>query len=174
MSAQHTHASTPFFRKTHSIYLVCDQVTSPANIGGLFRLADAFGIKQILFSSEIDLSSSRLRKTARGTESKVAFKESVQLTEELIHLKMQGYVLLGLEITSTSIALQQLTISEALKTDKVALVVGSEKHGISPTILDLLDTTTHINMFGANSSMNVTQATAIALFSLTQHSAKNS
>mgnify|MGYP000394739102 CR=1 FL=1 len=47
MAAQLTHDNTHFTAvKSHTV-LVCDGVTSPANIGGIFRLCDSFGVKEV-------------------------------------------------------------------------------------------------------------------------------
>lgn len=47
-------------------------------------------------------------------------------------------------------------------------VIGDEQLGISQSVLNELDHTIHIEMFGTNSSTNVTPAAAIALFELTK------
>lgn len=170
MSIQHTHDSTPFLSKIHPLTLICDQVASPANIGGLFRLADAFGVEQLFFSSEIDLSSTRLRKTARGTENRVNYESNSELIEVITNLKENGYLVIGLEITSDSVTIEDFIEAQKAAIErkmlKIALVVGNEKHGISNTVLSLLNSNIHISMYGNNSSMNVTQATAIALYAL--------
>jgi len=50
----------------------------------------------------------------------------------------------------------------------VALVIGDENSGISEEILSQCKKQVHITMFGKNSSMNVSQAAAIALYELTK------
>ncbi|HCY81920.1 MAG TPA: RNA methyltransferase, partial [Xanthomarina gelatinilytica] len=47
-----------------------------------------------------------------------------------------------------------------------------ENFGISETVLTLSDAIIHINMFGQNSSMNVVQATSIALYEITKQVSK--
>tara|TARA_R100000935_G_C2839075_1_gene169960 strand:- start:4719 stop:5165 length:447 start_codon:yes stop_codon:yes gene_type:complete len=133
-----------------------------ANIGSLFRLADAFNIEQIIFSgTPINLKSNRLRRTARGTFENVIFDHTENISETIKSYRQKGYEPVALEITSDSIPLNELTI----KTDsKILLIVGNERHGISQLVLDLVGTKVHIPMFGNNSSMNVSQATGIALY----------
>jgi tRNA G18 (ribose-2'-O)-methylase SpoU len=46
-------------------------------------------------------------------------------------------------------------------------VVGSERNGIENEILKCANSIYHIPMFGQNSSMNVAQATSIALYEIT-------
>ncbi|MEL6810547.1 MAG: TrmH family RNA methyltransferase [Bacteroidota bacterium] len=166
MSLQHSHESTPFTKKKNNLVLLCDGVSGPANIGSLFRLCDAFGVKEILFcNAEIDLSSPRLKKTARNTETRVPFR-CMDATEKLLEdHKAVGYIAVGLEITSESIPIQGLGVPQDAN---ILLVIGSEQHGISESVLAALECTVHIEMFGSNSSMNVAQAAGIALFELTK------
>ena len=50
----------------------------------------------------------------------------------------------------------------------MVLVIGDENFGISESILKQSDAVIHIDMFGHNSSMNVVQATNIALYEITK------
>jgi len=50
----------------------------------------------------------------------------------------------------------------------LALIIGDENHGISEAVLNQSDNVIHIDMFGQNSSMNVVQATSIALYEITK------
>ncbi|MEM7085015.1 MAG: TrmH family RNA methyltransferase [Bacteroidota bacterium] len=163
---QHTHHSTPFSEKKHSITLVCDGVSGPANIGGLLRLGDAFGIEQLIFcNASIDFTLPRLRRASRNTHITMSHTVNDDIVSCISELKSDSYHIIGLEITSISKPIQEI---ECSKDQKIGLVIGNERYGISQEVLELLDETAHIEMFGLNSSMNVTQATAIALFELTK------
>lgn len=81
------------------------------------------------------------------------------------HYSQKGYDLLALEITSDSSALDEFKFNEI---QKIALVVGNEKTGIEEEVLNLCTKKLHIRMFGQNSSMNVAQATGIALYEITK------
>lgn len=158
---QLTHQSHSREKHNKEIIILCDHINSPANQGSLFRVADAFGVKQIIFcGSAPDLSSSRIRKTARSTEKLVPFSHTEDPLSTLENLKKEGYTTVALEITSASISLKKLV----LDTSKVVLIIGNEQHGITNAILDTTDHVVHISMYGNNSSMNVTQAAGIALY----------
>ena len=164
MSSQLDHSSSKFTKNKFPIVLVCDGVRSPANIGSLFRVCDALGIEKIIFcNASINFSSTRLLRTARNTHKKVDYTISDNCLEEINVLKQKGYRLLALEITDNSIPIEEINTE---KSDKIALVIGNEQHGISEKILSQVSTSTHINMYGKNSSMNVVQATSIALYSI--------
>lgn len=146
------------------IVLVCDSVKSPANAGGLMRLADALGIESVYFCGEtVNFESNRLKRTARSADKSVPYRTFENTLIAIDELKTNGYKLLGLELTTDSVPLQKLDISGF---DKVGLVVGSERDGIHQQVLSELDLITHIEMHGENSSMNVGHAGAIALYNL--------
>ena len=72
---QLTHTQTSFQKKDFPIILLLDNITGEANLGSLFRLADAFGIQKIIFcGSEPNLNSNRLKRTARNTWKTVNFE----------------------------------------------------------------------------------------------------
>jgi len=165
MTSQHSHNTTPFRSKKNSIVLVSDGVQSPANIGGLFRICEAFGISNIVFGgTTIDVTSARIKKTARETHLKIPFTVVENINASVKLLKKDGYRIIALEITKLSNPIQELSRSD-LK--KIVLIVGNEQNGISEETLKIASQVVHIEMFGSNSSMNVVQATGIALFSLT-------
>lgn len=163
---QKTHETTNFQEKKFPLILVLDGISSPANIGSLFRLADAFNVeKMIICGSGIDLESNRLKRTARATVKNVIFEECENAEAKCLELKSSGYSLMALEIASESIPVEALEYSSF---EKIALVLGNERLGINDEILQMADKLLHINMFGKNSSMNVTHAAGIALFEITQ------
>ena len=148
------------------IIVLCDHVKGPANIGSIFRLSDAFGVTEIIFGGHLlDLSSSRLKRTARNTHEKVRFRESEDLQTTLKELHAQGYRSIAIEITDNSMPIQKLP-SGVL--DKVVLIVGDENFGVSDSLLKMTEHNAHISMMGTNSSMNVAQALGIALYEITR------
>ena len=160
------HHNTSLKRPKHSIILLCDSVNSPANIGGLFRIADSFGIQKLVFGGvEVDLKSPRLKRTARSTQNWIPIEDKVNLDDYVSKLVSEGYTPVALEITENSVPIDKYIVPENAK---IALVIGDENTGISEKVLNQCKKQIHITMFGKNSSMNVSQATAIALYELTK------
>ena len=165
---QLTHDQNPFKPNSFPLALLTDGVRSPANIGGLFRLMDTFGIKDIfLVDAQVDLNSSRLKRTARGAERNVNIKQYESAADALQDIQsiMPQAKLVALEITSDSKTIDSF---EADPTAEYILVLGGEVHGVSEPVLAQCDKVVHIPMYGNNSSMNVTQSAAVALHVLTQ------
>lgn len=166
MSRQLTHYTTGFRQKVFPVVLILDGISGPANIGSLFRLADAFSIETlILCGTDTDMSSPRLRKTARATTGTVNFERRENCVEACYDQMKRGYTLFALEITDQS---TPLDLHSFHAYEKVALVIGNENSGVDPKILRMSHTNLHITMFGKNSSMNVAQAAGIALYEITR------
>jgi len=85
--------------------------------------------------------------------------------DEIKRLKEDGYHIISLEITDTSTPLSSFN---TLSSKKIALIIGSENFGVSESLISLSDTVLHIDMYGNNSSMNVSQAAGIALYELSK------
>ena len=137
-----------------------------ANIGSLFRLADAFNIEKIVFcGSPVNLNSNRLKRTARATVERVQNEYWEDPVQALAYFVEQSYKPIALEITNDSVPLDSIRFENE---QKIVLVVGNERHGVSTALLDLIPTKVHITMFGSNSSMNVSQAAGIAFYEISK------
>ncbi|RED49583.1 TrmH family RNA methyltransferase [Seonamhaeicola aphaedonensis] len=162
---QLTHYNSNFTKQTFPITVVSNNVTNAPNIGSLFRICDAFGIeKLILCGSHIPLGR-KMTKTSRATEKAVNFEVQESVLQAVENLKTKRYQIISLEITESSLPIHTY---EFYKKMPIALVVGDENFGVSEDILKLSDAVIHIDMYGQNSSMNVVQATNIALYEITK------
>ena len=163
---QLNHESVPFRNQEFPIILVCDTILFQPNIGSLFRISEAFGVEKILFLGiGNQMNPRKINKTSRSTHLHVAH-ELFETKEALSdYLTSNDFEIIALEITSESKPLAEVEIP---KNKKIALLIGNEIDGISETFLKKSHQVIHIEMFGKNSSMNVVQATGIALYELTK------
>ncbi len=162
---QLTHYNSKFTQKTFPITVLCENVTNAPNIGSLFRVCDAFGVEKLVFSGKhLPIPSRKMQKTSRATEKYVSF-EIIENISTYINAIKNTHHIIALEITHTSKSIQKYS----LQTNKpIALIIGDENFGVSETLLKLTNEAVHIDMFGKNSSMNVVQATNIALYEITK------
>jgi len=163
MNRQLQHREINNKQATRKLILICDGVQSPANMGAIFRLCDAFGVHKVYFSGAVDTGSGRLRKTSRSTYSWINYQDLANPLEVVTNYKQQGYRILALEIADGSTSIQDINADGPL-----CLLVGGESHGISQEVLALCEQAVHIDLYGENSSMNVAQATAILLYQLSK------
>jgi tRNA G18 (ribose-2'-O)-methylase SpoU len=147
---------------THALCLLAHDVRRPANVGSLFRLADALGVEKIVLTGHsCPPAHPKARKAARTTEQRVPFVQADDPLPVVAALKQAGYRVVALEISSTSIDLAELPVAPG---DRICLILGNESAGVCQALLDASDATVHIPMCGVNSSMNVASACAIATY----------
>ena len=159
------HYTSKFPKKIFPIILVSDNVSHAANLGSLFRAADAFGISHLILGGKTLKLGRKFIKASRSTEQSISFEQTENIVEKIKDLKSRNYLIIGLEITVTSIKISDLKIP---KNSKIVFVIGDEKYGISAPILEICEYVVHIEMYGQNSSMNVAQAASIALYEFTK------
>jgi len=166
---QLTHHTTQFHKKTFPITVLCENVTNSPNIGSLFRICDAFGVEKIVFSGQdLPIPSRKMQKTSRATEKYVPYQIINDIHQYISEIK-KTHQLIVIEITDKSLPIQQ----HQFNTDKpIVLIIGDENFGVSESILTEVNEIIHINMYGENSSMNVVQATNIAIYEITKQFSK--
>ncbi len=147
------------------LILVADQVESPSNIGSLLRLSDAFGVQKLFLCGTNIHISKRALKTSRTAEKTVDYEIRAEPLSVIKELKGKGFKIISIEITASSEPIQSFCFENYYP---LVVVVGNENHGISEPLLNHSDAIVHIDMFGKNSSMNVAQATNIALYEITK------
>ena len=159
------HYTSIFKKRKFPITIICDNVINAQNIGSLLRASDAFGIEKIYFCGSNIPIGRKMTKTSRATEKVVDFEVAENAFNIIKEFKNKGFQIIALEITSNSKAITEVSFTNH---QPIILVIGDENFGISDDILKLSDNTIHINMYGQNSSMNVVQATTIALYEITK------
>lgn len=163
---QLNHDETNFEARKFPVVLLLDNITGEANLGSIFRLADAFNIEKLIFTgTPPNLKSNRLKKTSRNTHQSLNFEIREDSLESAQFLKDQDFLIYALEITSGSFPIHKFEYEQK---KPICLVLGNENSGINEELLQLCHKSLHINMYGKNSSMNVAQAAGIALYEITK------
>ncbi len=165
-NVQLEHAAHVPSGKSYPLSLLAADVTDPANIGGLFRLADALGVRHIyLTGASTTPRNPKVRRSARATEQYVSWSYTQDAAGLIKDLKSRGQQIVALEITSASVDVRRAAFKPNVP---IVLIVGSESRGIAQALLDESEQALHIPMLGQNSSMNVVVASAIAVFEITK------
>ena len=144
---------------------MCDNVTNAPNLGSLFRISDAFGIEKLILCGDNITLGRKIAKTSRATEKVVNFEICESASKVVEDLKFKKYQIISLEITESSEPIHCFKFSTERP---IALIIGDENFGVSEAVLKNSDAIIHIDMYGHNSSMNVVQATNIALYEITK------
>ncbi len=135
--------------------IVLDGVQNPGNLGTIIRLADWFGIRDVICSPDsADCFNPKVVQATMGAilRVRVHYRELVPLLQS-VKLPIYGALLGGSNIYEESLS------SEAL------IVMGSEGRGISPEVEHLISNRLYIppypNDNPTTESLNVAVATAI-------------
>jgi tRNA G18 (ribose-2'-O)-methylase SpoU len=140
--------------------LVLEGVGNPDNVGGLFRVAAAFGVSGVL----LDPTSGDpfYRKAVRTSMASALMVPQARLRpwpDALAIVREHGFTIVALT-PSGSTSVQEIA---AVNFRKIALLVGAEGTGLTEEALAAADVAARIPMPGGIDSLNVTVAAGIAL-----------
>jgi len=147
--------------------VILDGVQDPQNLGSILRTADAAGVDAVLIPKKegVGLTPTVLRVSMGGGAHVPVARENIYPAVKL--LKDEGFKLVAVD-TSGDHDHWEEDLSGA-----VALILGGEGEGISPTLLDKCNTVVRIPMHGQVSNLNVGVSAAIVLYErLRQQNAK--
>lgn len=144
------------------IVLVLDNVLDTYNIGSFFRLADAIGAQKIyLCGPVVTPPNIKIHRASIGTWKWIPWQQFDSTIDCLKQLKSEGYQIVACEQDNTSI-----NYLKAKYQPKIAVIAGSESHGVSSAVLKMVDQIVEIPMYGINISLNVLVATSIISFDI--------
>lgn len=167
------------------VILVAHNIRSTHNVGAFFRTCDGLGVSKIIFGGYTpypalendtrlphfaDKITRQIHKTALGAESVIDFEYIESYDDILKNLRNQSAVLVALEQYPGSLTPLECraVLDKRHFESPVALLVGNEIHGVNDEILKQVDYVMEIPMHGTKESLNVSVATAIALYELTK------
>ena len=144
------------------LIIFLDRVQDPHNLGAIARTAEIFGAHGIVVPSRnsAKISPGAIRASAGALEH-VEFSIVNSIAKTLDYLKNMNFNIISLDMSGENI---QDTKIDPLK--PIALVVGSEHDGISDDVLKISDNIVSIPMKGEVSSLNVSVATGITLYTI--------
>ncbi|MGH7820490.1 MAG: 23S rRNA (guanosine(2251)-2'-O)-methyltransferase RlmB [Candidatus Binatia bacterium] len=137
--------------------LLADQVTDPRNLGALMRSAEAAGAGGLILPRDRSAGVNPVAaKAAAGAVLPVTRVTNV--ARALEELKRAGYWAIGLDASAPQ------SVFDFTFPELSTLVVGSEGRGLRPLTRANCDSLVSIPMLGQVESLNVSVATAIALY----------
>jgi RNA methyltransferase, TrmH family len=144
----------PSFHAKDAITLVLDAIQDPGNLGTIIRIADWFGISQIVCSCDcVDVYNPKVVQSTMGSIARV----HVLYTDLAVWLNEQGAV------PVYAAALEGQDITSAGKIKEGIIVIGNESKGISNEVMELAKKRITIKRKGKAESLNAAVATGIIL-----------
>ena len=147
----------------HAKLLVLDQVTDPHNVGAILRSAAAFGVSAVVMQKlhAPDITGT-LAKSASGAVEHVPLVREVNLSRAIEQIKEAGFFCVGLAEEAKD------TLAVLAPTGKTCLVLGAEGEGLRRLVAESCDTLAKLPTSGPISSLNVSNAAAVALYELSR------
>ena len=164
------------------IVVIAHNIRSTHNIGAILRTADGFGVSHVYCTGYTPYPTlpgdtrlphlrnkltGQIHKTALGAETTMPIAQSDDLASTLAAITAAGYQLVALEQSPQAVMLPDFTPPQ-----KIALLLGEEVHGIPTDLLAKCRAVIEIPMQGKKESFNVSVATGITLYGITQNGAQ--
>lgn len=144
------------------VCIVLDNVRSLHNVGSAFRTADAFRVEKIYLTGITGTPPHReIHKTALGATESVTWEYVEKPEAAVTRLKHEGFTIIAVEQTDSSIALQTFHPHAG---QKICLVFGNEINGVSEEVIELADVALEIPQSGTKHSLNVSVCLGIVVW----------
>ena len=168
-------ASNHVASATEGLYLAVESIDSPGNLGTIIRTAEAAGVSGIflLGSSDDPFHPAAVRASMGSLFSQKLVRCSPQ--EFTAWSRAHGVTTVASSpsglLDYRALRAKELALSDRAKRwsrmGPAAILIGSEKRGLSPDLIESADFTVRISMRGHCDSLNVAVAAGVLLFEMT-------
>lgn len=150
--------------KLDSPIIILDQVSDPHNIGAIMRSAAAFGFEAIIMTQDHAPSETPIiAKTACGALEILPIITATNLVRTMEKLKQAGYWCVGMDGSAKT------NLRDYKAEPKTALIMGAEGKGLRPLTQKNCDFIVKLPINKAMESLNVSNASAIAMYEIAQN-----
>lgn len=142
--------------------VIVEGVDNPVNVGSIVRNAAGLGWDAMLLDqTSADPLARRSLRVSMGHALRLPHAKTASLPDELARLVADGWMVAALTPTHNAVDIDTVTAA-----DRTAIVVGSERAGLSADVLAMTTHRLRIPMHVGVDSLNAAAATAIACFAL--------
>ncbi|WP_434525540.1 tRNA/rRNA methyltransferase [Photorhabdus asymbiotica] len=138
--------------------LALEDVGNPHNIGAIMRSCAHFGVRGVVLQDVALLESGAAIRTAEGGAEHIKGIDADSLTTTLNKFRKAGYT-----IVTTSSHKGSTNLAKAELPEKMVLVLGEERDGLSDSTWEYGDMSLFVGGTGLVESLNVSVATGIML-----------
>lgn len=145
---------------TREVAALLQSVAYPANVGSIFRLAEAAAMQQLILTGITPLpTNATVAKVARFKMDRVPWRYSDDAVAAVRQIQQEGYRVLALELTEQAVPYHTYAYPQ-----RTCLVVGHEDHGVTKATLAACDGAIFLPMYGKGLSLNVHMALSIVVY----------
>jgi TrmH family RNA methyltransferase len=145
--------------KEMPLYIYCDGIQDPGNMGTIVRTADAFHADAVILSKGcVDIYNPKCVRSTMGSLFHLPIIKVEDTREILQYLKEKGLTIIGGHLEATDYC-YQFDMKQGM-----VIVVGNEANGISQEALEIIDQLIKIPMPGNAESLNAAIAAGILMY----------
>lgn len=141
------------------LFLLLDQVTDVRNFGAIIRTAECTGVDAIIVpkSGSAPITEDTV-KTSAGAAFNIPISKVDHLKDAIFYLQSSDTKVIG-ATEKTDNSIYNVDFDRP-----IAILLGSEEKGISPSILKMLDSKAKLPLLGDIGSLNVSVACGVFLY----------
>ncbi|MDT0540552.1 MULTISPECIES: 23S rRNA (guanosine(2251)-2'-O)-methyltransferase RlmB [Croceitalea] len=145
--------------KKKPLLLLLDQVTDVRNFGAIIRTAECTGVDAIIIpkSGSAPITEDTV-KTSAGAAFNIPISKVDHLKDVIFYLQASDITVVG-ATEKTEKSIYEIDFNTPL-----AILMGSEEKGISPSILKILNASAKLPLLGEIGSLNVSVACGVFLY----------
>lgn len=152
-----------FKKKDAPLFLLLDQVSDVRNLGAIIRTAECTGVDGIILPKQGGAAlNDQTVKTSTGAIYNIPIAKTDHIKDALFFLA--SYNVKTLAATEKTDNL----IYDIDLTEPIAIIMGSEGKGITPSILKMVNYKAKLPLLGETTSLNVSVACGAVLFEVTR------
>jgi tRNA G18 (ribose-2'-O)-methylase SpoU len=148
------------------IILVLDNLEYARNVASIFNLAFALRVENIFLTGITTTPpfGKELQKVSKRREEHLFWKKEKNLSNLIEKFKSQNITTIALAKTEDSIKFDLINSNQIA--EKVAIIVGNEKQGLSNKLLSEVDIVTIVPVFRPLAHLNVVNELAVLAYKL--------
>jgi len=147
---------------------VCPDVNDPENLGAIIRSCDALGVDALLLGRGSAFPfSRRVSRVSMGSAYRLPIIDTERLRDDVVRLRDEFAV----ELVATVLDESAEPLLTAPRPERLAILFGNERHGLSADWLELCRRRVTIPMQAGVDSLNVSVAAGIVLHHFTHRAA---
>ena len=143
----------------NGIFVVCDNLQDPGNVGTIIRTAEAYSCKGVFLSKTCaDVYGDKVVRSSMGAIFNIPVFQECDVVSLINLFKEKQIKVCALSLDGDKV------LSKFKIKNNIALIVGNEADGISKEVLNVVDNKIKIEMFGKTQSLNAAVACSVAIY----------
>lgn len=144
--------------RTRTVTVVLDRLEDSFNMAAVLRTCESMGLQDVHVVKNPEVPWTPNKRVTQGCDKWLDLHRHESFAACRDALKADGYRILASAIREGATSLFELRFDQ-----KVALVFGNERYGVSQEVLDGVDGVFWIPMVGFTQSLNISAATSAAI-----------